>query len=244
MLRIRRLGVVPYSEASALQHAVATRSDDDYLLLLEHPHVYTLGVRADPQHVLVEPASVGATLERADRGGDVTYHGPGQLVVYPIVDLGLGPEAGPAHVGRVEDVVIGALHDLGLDEVAGEVGRLAGYPGVWVGVDGPSPRKVAAVGVRTVRVGPGRRRSLHGVAINVDCDLSMFAHIVPCGIRDRPVTSLSAEGMGTTMEEVIEADRRPGTPDLVGLAGRRSSEREHPHRAGLFGTGCAGPCGS
>ena len=205
MLRIRRLGPVPHPEAAALQRALATRGEDDYVLLLEHPHVYTLGVRADPSHVLADPSSVGAALVHADRGGDVTYHGPGQLVVYPVVTVGDGPAAGPDHVRRVEDVVIGALLDLGVDRVTGEVGRLDGYPGVWVGVDGPEPRKVAAVGVRTVRVGPSRRRSLHGVALNVDCDLAMFSHIVPCGIADRPVTSLRAEGVDVGMDEVVEA---------------------------------------
>ena len=86
------MGRVPYGEALALQRALAERADDDYLLLLEHPHVYTLGVRADPAHVLVDPAAVGAELVRTDRGGDVTYHGPGQLVVYPIVTLATIPE--------------------------------------------------------------------------------------------------------------------------------------------------------
>ena len=205
MLRIRRLGSVTHPEASALQRALATRGEDDYVLLLEHPHVYTLGVRADPAHVLTDPSSVGAALVRADRGGDVTYHGPGQLVVYPVVTVGDGPSAGPDHVRRVEDLVIGALGDLGVERAAGRVGRLDGYPGVWVGLDGPEPRKVAAIGVRTVRVGPSRRRSLHGVAINVSCDLAMFGHIVPCGIADRPVTSLQAEGVDAGMDEVVEA---------------------------------------
>jgi lipoic acid synthetase len=205
VLRVRRLGQVRYPEADALQRALATRGDDDYLLLLEHPPVYTMGVRADPAHVLVDPAHYGAELVHADRGGDVTYHGPGQLVVYPVITVGDGPSAGPDHVRRVEDVVIGALRDLGVEAAAGAVGRLHGYPGVWVGVHGPRPRKVAAVGVRTVRVGPARRRSLHGVALNVDCDLSMFAHIVPCGIPDKPVTSLRAEGVGAGMDVVVDA---------------------------------------
>jgi len=205
VLRVRRLGSVTHPEASALQRALATHGEDDYVLLLEHPHVYTLGVRADPSHVLTDPSSVGAALVRADRGGDVTYHGPGQLVVYPVVTVGDRPSAGPDHVRRVEDMVIGALEDLGVGRVAGGVGRLDGYPGVWVGLGGPEPRKVAAIGVRTVRVGPSRRRSLHGVAINVNCDLAMFRHIVPCGIADRPVTSLQAEGVGAGMDEVVEA---------------------------------------
>ena len=83
MLRIRSLGTVPYHEADVLQHALAYKADDDYLLVLQHPHTYTLGAHADMRHVLVEPATVGAVLARADRGGDVTYHGPGQLVAYP-----------------------------------------------------------------------------------------------------------------------------------------------------------------
>ncbi len=87
MLRVRWLGRVPYGEADELQRALLERAADDYLLLLEHPHVYTLGKSADPAHVLVPPASVGADLVRTDRGGDVTYHGPGQLVGYPIVTL-------------------------------------------------------------------------------------------------------------------------------------------------------------
>ncbi|HTT87019.1 MAG TPA: lipoyl synthase, partial [Acidimicrobiales bacterium] len=114
MLRVRWLGRVPYGEAHALMSALHRRSDDDYLLLLEHPHVFTLGVRGDPGHVLVDPASVGATLVRTNRGGDVTYHGPGQVVGYPIVDVPMGPGAIPGHVHAVEQTVIDALADLGL----------------------------------------------------------------------------------------------------------------------------------
>ena len=184
MLRVRRLGSVPYEEALALQRALAERADDDYVLLLEHPHVYTLGIRADPAHVLVDPATVGAELVRADRGGDVTYHGPGQLVVYPIVTLDDHPGSGPAHVRRLETAVIDALGDLGVDDV----GLHDGYPGLWIGVGEGRPRKVGAVGVRTGRRADGRRRTTHGLALNVDCDLAMFGHIVPCGISELPVT--------------------------------------------------------
>ncbi len=201
MLRVRRLGTVPYHEADVLQHALAREARDDYLLILEHPHTYTLGAHADGRHVLVDPASVGAVLERADRGGDVTYHGPGQLVAYPLVTVDDDPAAGPGHVHRLEQVVIDALADVGLPGA----GRLESYPGVWLDPDGPTPRKVAAVGVRTVRVEPGRRRTLHGVALNVATDLAMFSHIVPCGIADRGVTSLRAEGVEKTMDAVAEA---------------------------------------
>lgn len=204
MLRVRRLGTVPYAEAYALSSALAHRSADDYLLLLEHPHVYTLGVRADEAHVLRDPASVGAQLVRSDRGGDVTYHGPGQLVVYPIVTIDDSPGAAPDHVRRLEQVVIDALGTFGVD-----ADRHEGYPGVWVGVGhggpGRSPRKIAAVGVRAVRVGDGRRRTLHGVALNVKTDLTMFEHIVPCGISEYPVTSLAAEGVDAPMDAVIDA---------------------------------------
>ena len=98
MLRVRQLGRVPYGEATTLQHALCRHAADDYLLVLEHPPTYTLGVRAEPGHVLVDPATVGADVVRTDRGGDVTYHGPGQLVVYPIRTLADRPGAGPAHV--------------------------------------------------------------------------------------------------------------------------------------------------
>ncbi|HEY5244178.1 MAG TPA: lipoyl synthase [Acidimicrobiales bacterium] len=201
MLRVRRLGSVPYEEALALQRALAERADDDYVLLLEHPHVYTLGIRADPAHVLVDPATVGAELVRADRGGDVTYHGPGQLVVYPIVTLDDHPGSGPAHVRRLETAVIDALGDLGVDDV----GLHDGYPGLWIGVGEGRPRKVGAVGVRTGRRADGRRRTTHGLALNVDCDLAMFGHIVPCGISELPVTSLAAEGLTRSMDDVVEA---------------------------------------
>ena len=200
-LRVRRLGRVGYGEARDLQYALAEGASDDYLLLLEHPHVYTLGVRADPAHVLNDPASVGAELVQSDRGGDVTYHGPGQLVVYPIVTVPDEPGAGRRHVERLEQVVIEALADLGVPTA----GRLPDFPGIWLDPDGPAPRKVAAVGVRAARTADGRRRTTHGVALNVACDLAMFGHIVPCGIADRPVTSLRAEGLDVTMDEVVEA---------------------------------------
>ena len=203
-MRIRWLGRVPYREAWAVQRAVSRRTDDDYLLLLEHPHVYTLGTNGDAGHVLVDPASVGAELIRVDRGGDVTYHGPGQLVGYPLVTVGPGPHRGPEHVRRVEQAVIDALVALGLS--TGSVGRLPGYPGVWAGLDGgpgsgsSGPRKMCAIGVRT-----SRGRTTHGFALNVRTDLSMFDHIVPCGLPGMPVTSLAAEGSDVTMSEAIDA---------------------------------------
>ncbi|MDA8035214.1 MAG: lipoyl synthase [Actinomycetota bacterium] len=196
MLRVRWLGRVRYQDALALQHGLHRRGRGDHLLLVEHPHVYTTGVRARPEHLLREPASVGAELARADRGGDVTYHGPGQLVGYPVLDWPTGPSSVPGYVHALEQVVIDALARLGLPGC----GRLEGYPGVWVAADGPSPRKICAIGVRVAR-----GRTMHGFALNVHPDLSMFGHIVPCGIADKAVTSLRAEGVAATLAEAVDA---------------------------------------
>ena len=195
MLRVRRLGRVPYDEALALQRALHERGSDGYLLLLEHPHIFTLGVRGDPAHILVDPASVGAQVVRTTRGGDVTYHGPGQLVAYPVVAVPTGPSSIPCHVNSVEQVVIDALAELGL-----AAGRLPGHPGVWVEPDSRLPRKICAVGVRVAR-----ERSMHGLALNVDPELAWFGRIVPCGIADKAVTSLRAEGIEAGIGEVADA---------------------------------------
>ncbi|MBO0714102.1 MAG: lipoyl synthase [Acidimicrobiales bacterium] len=195
-LRVRWLGRVGYLDAHAVQRALFARSAEDYLLLLEHPHVYTLGVRADRGHLLAEPRSVGAELVRVDRGGDVTYHGPGQLVGYPIVSVPTEPGATAGYVARVEEAIIAALADLGLPGA----GRLPGYPGVWLDPEGPGARKICAVGVRL-----SRGRSMHGFALNLDPDLAYFSRIVPCGIPDKAVTSLRAEGRTPSMAEVVEA---------------------------------------
>ena len=213
-LRVRWLGRVRYRDAHVLQQALYKAGGAEYLLLLEHPHVYTLGVRAIPEHVLVDPESVGAELVHADRGGDVTYHGPGQLVGYPILNVPMGLRAVPAHVHAIEQLVIDAVGDLGL----GGAGRLEGYPGVWMDPAGPEPRKICAVGVRI-----DRGRSMHGFALNLEPDLSMFGHIVPCGLTDLGVTSLAAEGVNVTMRDVVEAIVRRA-PDR--LAPGASIERQ------------------
>jgi lipoic acid synthetase len=196
LLRIRWLGRVPYRDAHALQRALFRRGTDDHLLLLEHPHVFTLGVRGREEHVLVDPQSVGAEMVRADRGGDVTYHGPGQLVGYPVRSVVTAPGSVPAYVRSIEQLVIDTLADLGLPGA----GRLEGYPGVWVDPGGSAARKICAIGVRV-----SRGRSMHGFALNVDPDMSMFSHIVPCGIADKAVTSLAGEGISATMVEVVDA---------------------------------------
>ena len=208
-LRVRWLGTVPYREAWALQRGLHDRAvertaaggvPDDHLLLLEHPPTITAGRHADPDHVLVDPRRAGFDLVDVDRGGDVTYHGPGQLVAYPLVALpgkggGSLPDT-PAWVCLLEQVLIDVVRSAGV----ASVGRLPGFPGVWVEPDGPHPRKIAAVGVR---IAGGR--TMHGVALNVEPDLEHFRAIVPCGISEHGVTSLAAEGVAVDRRSVVDA---------------------------------------
>ncbi len=198
-LRVRWLGRVGYHEAWELQRALFSRSPDDHLLLLEHDHVFTMGRRADRANLLTDPRAVGAEVVWVDRGGDVTYHGPGQLVGYPILTVpgkrGGGMADTTAYVRSVEQLVIDALAELGVTGA----GRRDRYPGVWLDPDGPRRRKIAAIGVRLTR-----GRSMHGFALNVRPDLAFFDQIVPCGIADAAVTSLAAEGVDVTMKTVVD----------------------------------------
>ncbi len=198
VLRIRWLGRVAYDDALALQRRLHSHSAYDHLLLLEHPHVVTLGRRGRREHLLVDVEALGGTVVETDRGGEVTYHGPGQLVGYPILTVpgrrGGGMADTAAYVGGVEELLIGVLADLGV--AAGRVDR---HTGVWIDPDGPRPRKIAAIGVRL-----SRARSMHGFALNVDPDLSWFSRIVPCGITGLGVTSLAAEGIDASMREVVD----------------------------------------
>ena len=193
-LRVRWLGKVPYREALAVQQALFTNGVEDHLLLLEHPHVFTHGPRADlAVNVLVDPESVGAELVSVKRGGDVTYHGPGQLVGYPIVTVSNSIGAAD-HVCAIQRVIVASLTELGVDDV----GCLDAYPGVWVDVSGPAPRKICAIGVRL-----SNGRTMHGFALNVAPDMRyMRQFIVPCGIADKPVTSLLEEGIDASLEQV------------------------------------------
>jgi lipoic acid synthetase len=194
---------VAYRDAHALQQGLFASSPDDHLLLLEHPHVYTFGIRGDLGHVLVDPAAVGAEVVHTDRGGDVTYHGPGQLVGYPILTVpgkrGGGLADTTAYVCSVEQLVMDVLAELGLTDT----GRLPGFPGVWVAPTSDAPRKICAVGVKL-----SRGRSMHGFALNVAPDMAMFGHIVPCGIADKGVTSLRDEGIDVPMRDVVDAVAR------------------------------------
>ena len=202
-LRIRHLGRVPYAEARDLQRAFAA-SDEDYILILEHPAVITLGMHADRAHVLVAPESIGAEVIATDRGGDVTLHAPGQIVAYPIISIDIDPKAVTAHVAHMEQAVIDVLGQFIDEEVVGGIGRLDGFPGVWVGIATDSPAKIAALGVRNRRRG-NHRRTEHGLALNVSTDLSLFDAIVPCGIPGKAVTSLHALGAKVDIREVADA---------------------------------------
>ncbi len=188
-----------YTDAHTLQRAFFA-SEHDYLLLLEHDPVFTYGLSANLDNLLVDPNDVGAELVKADRGGDVTWHGPGQLVGYPILTVpgkrGGGMADTVAYVRAVEQVIIDTLSDLGLTNV----GRLREYPGVWVAPNSEEPRKIAAIGVRL-----SRGRSMHGFALNVDPDMAWFDRMVPCGIDDKAVTSLAAEGIDASMKDVVDA---------------------------------------
>jgi lipoic acid synthetase len=199
-LRVRWLGRVPYREALAVQQALFDHGSEDHLLLLEHPHVFTHGPRADlATNVLVDPTSVDAELVSVKRGGDVTYHGPGQLVGYPIVNVPNSMGAAD-HVCAIQRVIVESLTELGVDDV----GCLDEYPGVWVGVSGPDPRKICAIGVRLAR-----GRTMHGFALNVAPDMRyMRDYIVPCGIADKPVTSLVEEGVDASLQQVADVVAR------------------------------------
>jgi lipoate-protein ligase B len=193
---LRPPGLVPYGEAYAEMHDLAERRArgeiPDTLILLEHPPVYTLGRRSDPTHVRWSRAqieAIGAEVFDVDRGGSVTFHGPGQLVGYPILDLGPKPDV-IAHLRRIEDSVIRAAADIGVD-----VGRDPEATGVWAG-----DRKVCAIGVKLTHA----RVTLHGFALNCTTDLAWYDAIVPCGLHDRSVTTLShLAGRDVTVEEMV-----------------------------------------
>jgi lipoate-protein ligase B len=178
-----RLGLMPYEEAYGLQMQLwsekAAGRQEDFLLLLEHPPTLTLGKSGKMQHLLVEKeelAKEGLALFFTDRGGDITYHGPGQIVAYPIIDLRRRGKDVHRYVHDLEEAVIGTLKDFSI-----EAGRDEEHIGVWSGRD-----KIAAIGVR-VR----RWITMHGLALNVNPDLQHFALITPCGIADRGVTSMA-----------------------------------------------------
>ncbi len=183
-LDVRRLGVVAYDDAAALQtelHAQRVAGEiDDTLLLLEHSHVYTIGRRGSRSEVLLDADALGSRcvqVVETDRGGQVTYHGPGQLVGYPIIDLGPGADL-VKYVRRLEDVMIGTASRFGV-----HADRNVCNSGVWVG-----DAKLGAIGVRVAR-----NVTKHGFALNVSPDLSYFDGIIACGLTDKGVTSMASE---------------------------------------------------
>jgi len=199
-LEVRRLGIVPYADALALQRALVEERRanrvPDLLILLQHPPVITVGVRGDGgrSHIIADTdrlAALGVAVSETGRGGDVTYHGPGQIVGYPILDL--RPDRCDVHryVRDVEEVMIRTCVDYGVP-----AGRITGLTGAWVGRE-----KIGAIGVRI-----SRWITSHGFAFNVSTDLTYFDLIVPCGIADRGVTSLqSVLGRSVNTADVEES---------------------------------------
>jgi len=212
---------VPFRAANSWMHGLAERRlvDEvpDTLILLEHPPVFTAGRRAKPEHMVWSRAqawSLGADVQNVDRGGSFTFHGPGQLVGYPVLDLGVKPDAG-SHLRRLEEVVIRAASDIGI--------TLERRPDVQTGVFSGDD-KVCAIGIRLMR----SRVSLHGFALNCDTDLAWFDGIVACGLPDNGVTSLTRL-----------AGRRVSVPEMLPLIKRHTehvfgldlSEAPHEERA-------------
>ena len=200
-----RLGTVDYAEAHRLQKELQAKriagEVDDTVLLLEHPPVLTMGRSAKERHIIAQPDALearGIAVHEVGRGGDVTYHGPGQLVVYPIIDLKPNRRDVRKYMWSLEETMIRTCADLGLSAT-----RIEGLNGAWIG-----ERKVGAVGVRI-----SRWVTMHGLALNANSDLTQFDLIVPCGIQDKAVTSISAE-LGRTV----------GVPDVTGPLARHFAE--------------------
>jgi len=221
------LGRVPYERARALQEAVQERliaakraeppeSVPHVLLLLEHPPAYTLGKSGDADNLLVSEEQLedlGATLHRIGRGGDVTFHGPGQLVGYPLFDLDRFFTDLGRYLRTLEEIIIRTCADYGVTGT-----RVDGRTGVWVGPDERGlERKICAMGVRC-----SRWVTMHGFALNVTTDLNYFDHIVPCGIEDRGVTSLAEE---TDASVDVDAVRPPVVRHIADLFDAEVTER-------------------
>ena len=235
-LLVQRLGLVEYVPTWELQEelmaatlALKTRNREaeatgaapvptpNYLLLCEHPHTYTLGKSGKPEHLLLNEdalATHGASFHRINRGGDITYHGPGQLVGYPILDLDNFRPDIHWYLRTLEEAVIRTLAEYGLN-----AGRIAGLTGVWLGWEegAPRPRKICALGVKC-----SRWVTLHGFALNVNPDLTYFSHIVPCGITDKAVTSLAQE-LGSGASVSVAAVQEQLLVHLTGLLGASAS---------------------
>ena len=168
------------------------------LLLCRHPHVFTLGKSGHESNLLADEAAlqrINATYIRTNRGGDITYHGPGQLVAYPLLDLEYFFTDLGRYMRLLEEAIIQTLADFSIQAT-----RLPGATGVWLEPDGPRARKICAMGVRS-----SRWVTMHGLALNINTDLSYFSHIVPCGITDKAVTSMATELGRVVDEAAVEA---------------------------------------
>jgi lipoyl(octanoyl) transferase len=175
---------------------------NNHLIFVEHPHVYTLGKSGKPENLLLDEAGLAnkrASFYKINRGGDITYHGPGQIVAYPILDLDNFFTDIHLYLRTLEEAVILTLADYGIQS-----GRYEGYTGVWLDADNERARKICAMGVRC-----SRWVTMHGLAFNVNTDLSYFKNIVPCGIDDKDVTSMERElGFKPDIEEVKQKLKR------------------------------------
>jgi lipoyl(octanoyl) transferase len=207
------LGLKDYKEAwdyqtTLFERTLATKSanrdvaaheqaaTENYLIFCEHPHVYTLGKSGKESNLLVDVASVGATYYHINRGGDITYHGPGQIVVYPVIDLENFFTDIHKYMRLLEEAVIQTCKAYGIS-----AGRIPGLTGVWVDHENEkTARKVCAMGVKT-----SRWVAMHGLAFNVNTDLAYFGNIIPCGIEDKSVTSVSKE-LGAEQNMRVAAD--------------------------------------
>lgn len=191
------LGLIDYQFAWDLQKEIFDKriddKTDDTFFLLEHPHTYTLGKVAHIENLLMNDSQLkelGISVYEIDRGGDITYHGPGQIVGYPIINLKNWKEDTHEYLRSLEQVIINVCKEYGL-----ETGRKANYTGVWIG-----ERKIAAIGVKI-----SRWVTMHGFAFNINTDLNFFNGIIPCGIKEKEVTSLSKElGKEISIQEVKE----------------------------------------
>lgn len=204
---IKHLGRTEYSEAWEIQKRLFEAllrqkregaPEEQYLLFVEHPHVYTLGKSGHESNLLVNEQflkQIGATYFHTDRGGDVTYHGLGQLVGYPILDLEHIGVSLRDYIWSIEESIIRTVAEYGIT-----AGRLEGATGVWLDPHSPRARKICAIGVKASHF-----VTMHGFALNVTTDLSYFSHINPCGFTDKGVTSIEKEtGLRPTLEEVEE----------------------------------------
>jgi lipoyl(octanoyl) transferase len=198
--QIRKIGLTPYSEALHVQenlHEQVAREEADALIFCEHPHVYTFGKSADKNNLLINPEflnEINAEVFETERGGDITYHGPGQLVGYPIINLRKAGVGVKKYVDTLEESLINTLAQYNIAAY-----QIPGLTGIWIGTDKEVKRKIGAIGIR-VKNGV----SMHGFALNINTDLSYFNHIVPCGITDKAVTSVVKEIGPTDMDQFTD----------------------------------------